>query len=99
MAAPWIIGREALLDDALEDFLAKLTRQRPWLRTRYGALLQDLKGLLDRELGLTPLTALTPDRTAAWLAGLAPEKRLLAEEALQDFDTYLMEWAWIKDGA
>lgn len=40
--APWIVGREPLLEYAADEFLHEVTRQRPWFHARYEALLENL---------------------------------------------------------
>lgn len=96
-AKPHVVGREALLGDAVDDFLQEMTRQKPWLRARYAALLEGLNASLDAELDRpAPLTALTSARAGAWKRGLRPEQRALAESALGDFADYLVKWGWLE---
>jgi hypothetical protein len=96
-AAPWVVGREALLEYAIDDFLRTMTRQKPWLRARYEALLEDLNTFLDTELDRpTPLTALTRKRVEDWVKSLSAEQRPLAESALSDFSDYLVKWGWLE---
>ncbi len=94
-AAPWVVGREALLEEAIDDFLHEMTRQQPWLRARYEALLGDLSGCLEAKLDApAPLSALTQGRASAWLTAQKGE-RALAESALNGFADYLVKWGWL----
>lgn len=94
---PHVVGREALLGDALDDFLHEMTRQKPWLRARYAALLEGFNASLDAELERpAPLTALTSVRADVWKSGLFLEQRVLAEKALGDFADYLVKWGWLE---
>lgn len=96
-ASPWVVGREALLEEAVDDFLHEMTRQKPWLRARYEALLNSLNAHVDAELdGPAPLTALTHKRADAWLKSLSAEPHSLAESALGDFTDYLVKWGWLE---
>ncbi len=93
--SPWVVGREALLEYAVEDFLHHATRQQPWLRARYEALLGGLVEMLEEELGAPPpVSALTLSRVNRWLAGVGAQ-RDLAERALGDFADYLVRWRWL----
>ncbi len=98
-ASPWIVGREALFEDAVEDFLHETTRRKPWLRARFEAQLEDLNAYLDRVLdGPAPLKALSRRHANAWLHGLserAQGERSLAERALTEFADYLVKWGWL----
>lgn len=95
--APHIVGREALFAYALEDFLNETTRQKPWLRARYEALLEDLNEHLDVELDRpAPVSVLNSQRANAWLRTLSGEHRMLAERALNDFTRYLVAWDWLE---
>ena len=92
-SAPWIVGRPALLEHAAEDFLNEVTRQTPWRRARFEALLDSL----DRFLGApAPLSALSTQRLAEWRASLAQEQAPDAEALLAAFQTHLREWHWLE---
>jgi hypothetical protein len=94
-SSPWVVGREALLEDAVEDYLHEMTRQQPWLRARYEALLGSLVASIEAELaGPPPLRALTRERSSAWLATVA--ERELAQRALTSFADYLVRWRWLE---
>jgi hypothetical protein len=96
-AAPWVVGREALLEYAIDDFLRTMTRQKPWLRARYEALLGCLNAFIDDELERpVPLTALTRKCADIWVKSLSVEQRPLAESALSDFGDYLVKWGWLQ---
>ncbi len=93
-ASPWIVGREALLTDAVDDFLHEMTRRKPWVRRRYEALLGELVEHLDAALERpAPLTALSYRHANAWLK--TTDDRALAERALADFTDYLVKWGWL----
>ena len=98
-ASPWVVGREALFEDAVDDFLHETTRQKPWLRARFEAQLEDLNAYLDSVLdGPAPLKALSKRHANAWLHGLserAQGERALAERALAEFADYLVKWGWL----
>lgn len=94
-ASPWIVGREALLTDAVDDFLHEMTRRKPWVRARYEALLGGLAAHLDAALERpAPLTALSYRHANAWLK--TTDDRALAERALGDFTDYLVRWGWLE---
>lgn len=96
-ASPWVVGREALLEEAVDDFLHEMTRQKPWLRARYEALLGGLNAHVDAELEHpAPLSALTRKRADAWIKTLSAEQRVTAEGALGDFAGYLVKWSWLE---
>lgn len=98
-ASPWVVGRKALLEDAVDDFLHEMTRQKPWLRARYEALLGSLNAYVNVDVELerpAPLTALTFKHADAWLKTLSAEQRPLAERALGDFTAYLVKWGWLE---
>ena len=96
-ASPWVVGREALLEEAIEDFLHEMTRQKPWLRARYEALLGGLNVYMDAEFERPALlTALTRKQADAWLKSLSAKGRPLAESALADFSDYLVKWGWLE---
>lgn len=93
--SPWVVGREALLEYAVEDFLHHATRQQPWLRARYEALLGTLVEALEEEHGAPPtVSTLTPMRANRWLTSVGAQ-RDLAERALFDFADYLVRWRWV----
>lgn len=93
-ASPWVVGREALFADAVDDFLHETTRQKPWLRARFEAQLEDLNAYLDRLLdGPAPLKALSKRHANAWLRGLS--ERAQGERALAEFADYLVKWGWL----
>ena len=98
-ASPWVVGREALFEDAVDDFLHETTRQKPWLRARFEAQLEDLNTYLDSVLdGPAPLKALSRGRADAWLRGSEGRtqgERALAERALAEFADYLVKWGWL----
>jgi len=96
-ASPWVVGREALLGDAIDDFLHEMTRQKPWLRARYEALLEEFDTHIAAELERpVPLTALTRKRADAWAHTLPADERPLAERALADLTDYLVKWGWLE---
>ncbi|ACO47714.2 hypothetical protein DEDE109153_12320 [Deinococcus deserti] len=90
--APWIVGRTVRLEHAAEDFLNEVTRQQPWHRARFEALLEDLDDFLG---GAAPLSALTDERSAAWQGGLDAEDRETASLMLREFTAYLLDWHWV----
>ncbi|GGK41697.1 hypothetical protein GCM10008955_39370 [Deinococcus malanensis] len=90
--APWIVGRTVRLEHAAEDFLNEVTRQQPWLRARYEALLEDLDDFLG---GAAPLSALTTEQTSAWQTSLDASTREDPAAMLRDFTTYLQDWHWV----
>ena len=95
--SPHVVGREALFEDALDDFLHALPRQKPWMSTRYEALLSELSGHLNAELGSpAPLTAFTQLRVCSWLGVLSEEKRSLAARAVHELENYLVDWGWLE---
>lgn len=96
-ARPPVVGREALLEDATDDFLRELTRQKPWLHARYEGLLGGLDAYLSARLNRpAPLTALSCETVAAWKRTLSAVQRPLAERALEDFADYLVKWGWLE---
>ena len=96
-SAPHIVGREALLDYAAEDFIDEVTRQKPWRRARYEALLTSLSEHIGALLAQpAPVSTLNEPRAQAWLGTLPAEQRPLAEDALRDFSAYLVRWNWLK---
>ena len=94
--APWIVGRETLLEYAADEFLHEVTRQRPWLHARYEALMEQLMAFLD-PAGLAPLHDLNPAREVAWLATLDLDRRDLASEMLVEFREYVTDFGWIAE--
>lgn len=96
-AAPWVVGREALLEYAIDDFLRTMARLKPWLRARYEALLEDLNTFVDTEVERpAPLTAFSRQPVDDWMKSLSAEERPLAESALSDFADYLVKWGWLE---
>lgn len=93
-ASPWVVGREALLEEAVDDFLHEMTRQKPWLRARYEALLEGLTAHLSAERP-APLSALSREPIDAWLKVWLTDDRAFAERALGDFSDYLVKWGWL----
>jgi hypothetical protein len=96
--APHVIGQEVLLEYAVDDFLRRTARLKPWRRARYEQLLEDLdthlQNLLKRP---TPLSAFTAPLTENWLKQQRVEQQTFARELLAEFETYLVEWAWLPD--
>lgn len=90
--APWIVGRPVLLEHADDDFLNEVTRQIPWRRARYEALLEALDGFLG---GSAPLLAYTRLTGEAWCRSLPESERAVAAELLTTFRAYLREWGWL----
>lgn len=96
-ARPHVVGREALLGDAVDDFLRELTRQKPWLHARYEVLLNELDDFLSAELDRpAPLTAISCEAVDAWKRTLGAQQRPLAAQALGDFADYLVKWGWLE---
>ncbi len=92
--SPWVVGREALLEEAVDDFLHETTRRQPWLRARFEGLLGELVAAIETELGQpAPVTALNRERGSRWLVALGAE-RALGERALETFADYLVKWRW-----
>jgi DNA-binding transcriptional MocR family regulator len=95
--APHVVGQEALLEFAVDDFLRRTTRLKPWRRARYEALLESLDGYLEDLLKRpTPLNAFVTPLTENWLKQLMIEQQDFARELLEEFETYLVEWAWLE---
>jgi hypothetical protein len=95
--APHVVGQEALLEHAVDDFLRRTTRLKPWRKARYEALLEDLDGYLQELLKRpTPLNAFVTPLTENWLKQVAIEQQELARELLGEFETYLVEWRWLE---
>ena len=90
--APWIVGRPVLLEHAAADFLNEVTRQTPWRRARYEALLEALDSFLGRPAPLLAYTRLTGE---AWCRSLPEAEQAVAAELLSEFRTYLREWGWL----
>lgn len=92
--APHVVGESVLLAYAAEDFIGELTRQAPWYRARYEALLEHLEAYLSDLAGRSALLEdLTPERAQAWLSTVEAE-RALAQQALAAFTAYLQDWGW-----
>lgn len=91
MRVPWIVGREPLVEHAVVDFLAELSRQEPWLGGRYEDLLEDLLEFLQPG-ALAPLGALTVQAEAAWLAEQADFDT--ASALLNKFHRFLEDFGW-----
>lgn len=93
-ASPWVVGREALLGEAVDNFLHEMTRQKPWLRARYEVVLDELTTHLSATLERpAPLSALAREHVDAWLKTTA--ERTFAERAVGDFSDYLVKWGWL----
>lgn len=90
--APWIVGRTVLLEHAAADFLNEVTRQAPWRRARYEALLESLDDHLGRPSPLLGYTRLTGE---AWLRSLPGDEQPVAAELLAEFRAYLRDWGWL----
>lgn len=90
--APWIVGRPALLEHAAADFLNEVTRQTPWRRARYEALLESLDAFLGEPAPLLAYTRLTGE---AWRRTLPGDEREFAAELLAEFRAYLRDWGWL----
>lgn len=96
-SAPPIVGREALLDYAVEDFISEITRQKPWRRARYETLLESLEEHVSAALTRpAPVSVLNQTGANTWLQTLPTEQRPLAEEVLRDFSNYLVAWNWLE---
>ncbi|WP_019584735.1 hypothetical protein [Deinococcus apachensis] len=85
--APWIVGRPILLEHAAADFLNEVTRQTPWRRARFEALLESLDEFLGAPAPLLAYTQLTGE---AWLHSLP------AADLLTEFRAYLRDWGWLE---
>lgn len=95
--APHIIGQEVLLEHAIDDFLRRTTRLKPWRKARYETLLGALDNYLEDLLKRTvPLNAVIPPLTEKWLGQVSVEQQTFARELLEEFETYLVEWGWLK---
>jgi DNA-binding transcriptional MocR family regulator len=95
--APHVVGQEALLEFAIDDFLRRTTRLKPWRKARYEALLENLDDYLEDLLKRpTPLNAFVTPLTDNWLEQVPNEQHLFARELLEEFETYLVEWAWLE---
>ncbi|GAA5512260.1 hypothetical protein Dcar01_00974 [Deinococcus carri] len=90
--APWILGRPVLLEHAAEEFLNEITRQQPWRRARYEALLESLEESLGHPAPLLAYTRLTGE---TWRRALPEEDRADAAELLDAFRAYLRDWGWL----
>ena len=92
-ASPWAVDHEALLGEAVDDFLYE-TRQKPWLRARYKALLEELTAHLSTTLERpAPLSALSRASADAWLKTTA--ERAFAERAVGALSDYLVKRGWL----
>lgn len=91
LRVPWIVGRPALLEHAVTDFLNELARQQPWKRARSEALLEDLLAFLD-PAAAAPLEALTVQAEAAWLA--EQDDFEAAAALLNDLHRFLEDFGW-----
>lgn len=95
--APHVIGQEPLLEFAIDDFLRRTTRLKPWRKARYEDLLEHLDNYLQDMLKRpTPLSAFVSPLTENWLKQLTVEQQAFARELLKEFETYLVEWAWLE---
>jgi len=82
------------LEEAADDFLHEMTRQKPWLRARYEAVLGELTTYLSTVLERpAPLSALSRPSAEAWLQ--TTDERVFAERTLTDFSDYLVKWGWL----
>jgi hypothetical protein len=93
--APWVVGGTTLLEHALEEFDSEITRQTPWLRSRYAAVLERLQNDLDLEFGQTPLAVVTRECLAAWLERVDANECEFAARVVRDLQTYLITFAWV----
>lgn len=94
--APHVVGREVLLEHAIDDFLRRTTRLKPWRKARYETLLEQLDSYLETLLKRpVPLSAVIPPLTEKWLWQVSIEQQILARELLEEFETYLIEWGWL----
>jgi hypothetical protein len=93
--APWVVGSPALLEHALEDFDSEITRQTPWLRTRYAGVLEQLQNDLDLEYGQTPVALVTTERLGVWLETVDANEHEFAARVIQDLQSYLISFAWV----
>lgn len=91
--APWIVGRETLLEYAADEFLNETARQRPWRRARYETLMRAFIVALD-PAGLARLRDVTAVAQAAWLATLDAERRCMAADMLAEFREYVADFGW-----
>lgn len=89
--APWVVGREALLEYAIDDYLRELGRARPWLGKTHEEVLNRLNAHFDAKHGLTPLRVLQSEEVNLWVQAQDPE----AQQVLQDFKAYVTEWNWL----
>jgi hypothetical protein len=96
-AAPHVVGQETLLEYAVDDFIRRTTRLKPWRKARYEALLTELDSYLQDLLKRpTPLNAFVTPLTDNWLKQLTLEQQNFARELLEEFETYLVEWCWLE---
>jgi hypothetical protein len=95
--APWIVGRPALLEYALEDFLGELGRQRPWTRSHVQDLLESLNVWLEVQMGQPViLEQLQAEHVTNWLETLDFNNRSDARLALGLFAEYVLCWGWLE---
>jgi hypothetical protein len=95
--APWIVGRPALFEYALEDFLGELGRQRPWTRTHVQQSLEGLEAWLEGQQN-SPVTLeqVSFELINSWTKTLPVKDRPNAQEALEMFAEYLVSWGWLE---
>ena len=90
-----MIGREPLLEDALEDFEAELTRTEPWNKVRIMSPLESLEAFLETDLGVpASLQALTRLKIATWFKQFENTDYDQALLALESFGEYIVTWGW-----
>lgn len=95
--APWIVGRPALFEYALEDFLGELGRQRPWTRNHVQQSLEALNAWLEaQQNSVVLLGQINPKLVRLWLENLAVQDRADAGTALELFAEYLVGWGWLE---
>jgi hypothetical protein len=93
---PWIVSREALLEDAIEDFLGEVTRQHPWHQDTFEALFESLGQQLEQTVGREALlfTDYSHNQAQAWKNSLDHPESDLATEMLTEFEEYLERFGW-----
>jgi hypothetical protein len=93
--APHIVGQEVLLEYAIDDFLRRTTRLKPWYKARYEFLLNDMNVHFDHLLRRpAPLAAFSNILVDHWLDTQYPN--IVAEQMLAEFQQYLSDWGWVK---
>ena len=92
--APWVVGREPLLEYAIDDHLRELGRATPWLGKIHEDILARLNSDLDAEYGLTPLRIMRQDRVDLWVQQ-QPEPETAA--VIHEFRQYLLDWNWLSE--